>query len=309
MAFWKGKIFVTKTALKKKLRQGLFFLDGAMGTQLIAYGIEPGKCSELLNVESPGLIMRIHQAYINAGSDAVITNTFGGNSFALARHGLANRMTELNSSAAHLARKAAGRSKYVFGDIGPSGDFLEPLGHLKSHQLKAAFTDQVQALLSGGVDGVIIETMSAVEEAVIAVKAAKSAGSDLPVLASMSFDKKGNDFRTMMGVTVETAVTLLISAGADAVGFNCGSATLDDYVELSKKFVDAAKSADKDVLVLAEPNAGKPELAEGKTVHKVTPNEFAAAAQKIYDAGVTIIGGCCGTSPDHIKALAKKLRD
>ncbi|MFH1369846.1 MAG: homocysteine S-methyltransferase family protein [Planctomycetota bacterium] len=296
-----------KTHLKNRLQKGLFILDGAMGTQLISHGIQPGKCSEMLNIESPGLVMRIHKTYIHAGSDAVITNTFGGNGFTLARHGLANRLTEINTAAAHLARKAAGRTKYVLGDIGPSGDFLEPLGHLKPDQLRSAFADQAKALLAGGVDGIIIETMSAVDEAVVAIKAAKSSGADVPVLASMAFDKKGNDFRTMMGVTVETAVLLLVSAGADAVGFNCGSATLDEYIDLAKKFVDTVRAVDKNVLVFAEPNAGKPDLVDGKAVYKVTPDEFADAAQKIYDAGVTIIGGCCGTSPEHINALAQKL--
>jgi len=286
----------------------LFLLDGAMGTQLIAHGVKPGKCSELLNIESPGLIMRIHKAYLEAGSDAVITNTFGGNGFSLARHGMANRLTEINTTAAHLARQAAGPNKYVLGDIGPSGDFLEPLGHLKPDQLGAAFADQAKALLAGGVDGFIIETMSAVDEVILATKAAKSAGADLPVLASMSFDKKGDDFRTMMGATVEAAVPALVAAGADAVGFNCGSATLYEYVELAKNFVEAVRASNADVLVFAEPNAGKPDVIDGKTVYKVTPDEFAAAAQKIYEAGVTIIGGCCGTSPDHITALAKKLR-
>jgi methionine synthase I (cobalamin-dependent) len=299
---------LSKTRLKNRLQQGLFLLDGAMGTQLIAHGIQPGKCSELLNIESPGLVMRIHKAYIHAGCDAVITNTFGGNGFTLARHGLANRLTEINTAAAHLARKAAGPDNYVLGDIGPTGDFLEPLGHLKPDQLKTAFYDQAKALLAGGADGIIIETMSAVEETVLVIKSAKSAAPDVPVLASMSFDKKGNDFRTMMGVTVETAVLLLVSAGADAVGFNCGSATLAEYIDLAKKFVDTARAVDKNVLVLAEPNAGKPELVDGKAVYKVTPDEFADAAQKIHEAGVTIIGGCCGSSPDHITALAKKLR-
>jgi len=279
-----------------------------MGTQLIAHGVQPGKCSELLNIESPGLVMRIHKAYLQAGSDAIITNTFGGNGFTLARHGLANRLVEINTAAAHLARKAAGPDNYVLGDIGPSGDFLEPLGHLKPDQLTTAFYNQAKALLAGGVDGIIIETMSAIDEAVLAIKAAKSVGPDLPVLASMSFDKRGNDFRTMMGVTVETAVSALISAGADVVGFNCGSTTLNEYVELAIKFVESVRAASKNILVLAEPNAGKPELLDGKTVYKVTPDEFADAAQKIYEAGVTIIGGCCGTSPDHITALSQKLR-
>ncbi|MCJ7728752.1 MAG: homocysteine S-methyltransferase family protein [Sedimentisphaerales bacterium] len=305
-----------RVSLKDRLRQGLFLLDGAMGTQLIAYGVEPGKCSELLNIESPGLVMRIHKAYLHAGSDAVLTNTFGGNGFALARHGLANRVMDVNTTGAHLARKAAGRTKYVLGDIGPAGDFLEPLGSLKPDQLTTVFADQAKALLAGGVDGFIIETMSAIEEAAIAVRAAKSAGSDLPVLASMSFDKRGPDFKTMMGVDVNAAVSALVSAGADAVGFNCGTVSLDEYVELAEKFVSAMKtlentratSHERRATIFAEPNAGKPELVDGKAVYKVTPDEFASAAQKIYAAGVTIIGGCCGSTPEHIHTLAKKLR-
>jgi 5-methyltetrahydrofolate--homocysteine methyltransferase len=297
-----------RVSLKNRLRQGLFVLDGAMGTQLIAQNVEPGRCNEMLNLESPGVVLRIHKAYLDAGSDAVLTNTFGGNGFALTRHGLVNRVRDINTAGAHLARKAAGQAKYVLGDIGPSGDFLEPLGHLKPNQLRTAFAEQAGALLAGGVDGFIIETMSAVEEIVIAVEAVKSAGADLPVLASMSFDKRGDDFRTMMGVDVKTAVSALVSAGADAVGFNCGTTTLDEYVELAKRYVSAVRALSKDVPVFAEPNAGKPELIDGKAVYKVTPEEFADAAQKIYAAGVTIIGGCCGTGPEHINALAKKLR-
>jgi 5-methyltetrahydrofolate--homocysteine methyltransferase len=298
---------VSKTRLKKRLREGLFLLDGAMGTQLILHGVEPGKCNELINLESPGLILRIHNAYLEAGCDAVITNTFGGNGFALTRHGLVNRLADINTSAAQVAQKAIGGTKYVLGDIGPSGDFLEPAGHLKPDQLVTAFHNQAKALVAGGIDGFIIETMSAIDEAVLALKAAKSAGGDLPILASMSFDKRGNDFRTMMGADVKGAVCALIAAGADAVGFNCGTATLDEYVELAKRYVAEVKATGKDVLVFAEPNAGMPSVIDGKAVYKVTPDEFAAAGKKIYDAGVTIIGGCCGTGPEHIKALAKKL--
>jgi methionine synthase I (cobalamin-dependent) len=294
--------------LKDRLRKGLFLLDGAMGTQLIGLGIEPGKCSELLNFESPGLVLRIHSSYLNAGSDAILTNTFGGNGITLARHGLEERIADINSTGAQLARKAAGKDKYVLGDIGPSGDFLEPLGSLKPDQLRGIFADQAKALQAGGVDGFIIETMGAVDEVVVAVEAVKYSGSSLPVLASMSFDKRGNDFRTMMGVDVKTAVSSLVAAGADAVGFNCGTTTLDEYVELAKRYVAAAKAVNPKVLVFAEPNAGKPELLDGQAVYKVTPDEFADAAQKIYNAGITIIGGCCGTSPAHIEAVSKKLR-
>ena len=299
---------MSRARLKDRLRKGVFLLDGAMGTELIARRVQPGKCNEMLNIESPGTILQIHNSYIHAGSDAVLTNTFGANGFALARHGLSARVKEINLAGAHLARKAAGSSNYVLGDIGPSGDFLEPYGHLKPDQLEATFADQAKALLAGGVDGFIIETMSAIEEIVLAIKAAKAAGPDLPVLASMSFDKRGDDFKTMMGVDVNKAVSALASAGADAVGFNCGSATLDDYVELAKKFVASVRALNKNILVFAEPNAGRPELIDGKAVYKVTPDEFASTAQKIYEAGVTIIGGCCGSGPDHIEALAQKLR-
>jgi 5-methyltetrahydrofolate--homocysteine methyltransferase len=304
----KRNIFVGKQNLKDRLRKGLFLLDGAMGTQLIGMGIEPGKCSEQLNFESPGLVMRIHNSYLGAGSDAIITNTFGGNGLTLARHGLEHRVGDINTTGAQLARKAAGKDKYVLGDIGPSGDFLEPLGSLKPEQLRGIFADQVKGLLAGGVDGFIIETMGAVDEAVVAVEAAKRSGSGLPVLASMSFDKRGNDFRTMMGVDVKTAVSSLVAAGADAVGFNCGTAALDEYVELAIRYVADAKAVNPTVMVFAEPNAGKPELLDGKAVYKVIPDEFADAAQKIYTAGITIIGGCCGTSPAHIEAVSKKLR-
>ncbi len=297
-----------KVNLIERLRQGVFILDGAMGTQLMAHGIEPGQCNEMLNLDSPDVISQIHKSYFEAGSDAVITNTFGGNRFSLARHGLAERVEELNKAGAALARKAAGQSKYVLGDIGPTGDFLEPLGTLKPDELKTAFAEQAAALSAGGVDGFIIETMAAVEEAAIAIKAAKSAAGGLPVLASMSFDKRGPDFKTMMGVDVDKAVSALISAGADAVGFNCGTATLDEYVQLAKKYVSAARAAGKDILVFAEPNAGKPELVDDEAVYKVTPEEFAAAAKKIREAGINIIGGCCGTGPEHIRALAEKLR-
>jgi len=297
---------VGKVTLKERLRQGVFVLDGAMGTQLITHGIQPGTCNEMLNLDSADVILRIHKSYLEAGSDVVLTNTFGGNRFSLARHGLAGRVGEINTAAAKLAREAAGQDKYVLGDIGPTGDFLEPLGSLKSDELKAAFAEQAKALLDGGVDGFIIETMAAVDEATIAIEAARSVSDSLPVFASMSFDKRGPDFRTMMGVDVKTAVSVLVSA--DVVGFNCGTETLDEYAELAKRYMAAVQESGEGALVFAEPNAGKPELVDGKAVYKVTPEEFGEAAVKIRAAGISIIGGCCGTSPEHIKALANKLR-
>lgn len=299
---------MSRLKLTERIRQGVFLLDGAMGTQLFARGVEPGSCNDLLNVTSPDLVLDIHRAYFEAGSDAVLTNTFGANRYALARHGCADRTFDINKAGAEVARKAAGEDRYVLGDIGPTGDFLEPLGSLRAEQVAAAFTEQVNGLRHGGVDGFIIETMTALDELEIAIRATKTAGGGLPVLASMSFDKGAAGFRTMMGVDVPTAVSKMLSLGADAVGFNCGTAALDDYVDLSKACVAAVQASGKKAPVFAEPNAGKPDLVDGQAVYQVMPDEFAAACRKILDAGVHILGGCCGTGPQHIHAMAKTLK-
>ncbi len=296
-----------RIGLRERIRQGPFLLDGAMGTQLIARGIEPGTCNDYLNVESPQIVLDVHKAYFEAGSNAVLTNTFGGNRYALGRHGFADKVEEINRAGAQVARRAAGKDKYVLGDIGPSGDFLQPLGTLKADDLREAFAQQARGLLAGGADGFIIETMTALEEITVAVEAVKSV-CDLPVFASMAFDQARDDFKTMMGVGVEAAVANVVSLGVDAVGFNCGGASLDGYVELAGRFVSAVKASDSDVLILAEPNAGRPELTDGEAVYNVSPEDFAAAAARIHSAGVSIIGGCCGTSPKHIREVAKMLK-
>ncbi len=297
-----------RMSLKERISGGIFLLDGAMGTQLIARGIEVGKCNDYLNVESPDVVSDIHRSYFEAGSDAVLTNTFGANKYALGRHRLEDEAAKINSAGAQIARRAAGEEKYVLGDIGPSGDFLEPLGSLKPEELREAFARQAKALLDGGVDGFIIETMTALDEVTIAIEAVKSVGGGVPVLASMSFDRARDDFKTMMGVDVETAVAKIVSLDVDAVGFNCGTVSLDEYIELAEKFVSTVKALGKDVLIYAEPNAGKPELVEDQAVYKVSPEDFAAAVEKIHSRGVSIIGGCCGTSPAHIRATAEKLK-
>jgi 5-methyltetrahydrofolate--homocysteine methyltransferase len=324
---------MAKISLRERINKGVFLLDGAMGTQLIARGIELGRCYDYLNIEQPDTILEIHRAYLEAGSDAVLTNTFGANKYALARYGLSDKVKEINTAAAKIARRAAGAGsprceagKYVLGDVGPSGDFLKPLGNLEPEELKDAFAEQAEALSEGGVDGFIIETMTSLDEATIAVEAVKSVSGELPVFASFAFDGVAGDFRTMMGVDVKSAVTKMVSSGVDAVGFNCGTVTMKQYVTLAEEFaklladksgvaVSATakqtpniKLGAKRVLLLAEPNAGQPELVDGRTVYKVSPEDFAAAAEKIHSAGVNIIGGCCGTTPGHIRALAERLK-
>ena len=289
--------------LRKRIIEGLLLLDGAMGTELIARGVKAGTCNDFLNIESPDIVLDIHRAYLQAGSDAVITNTFGANKYALGRHGLAERSKEINTAAAQIARRAAGEEKYVLGDIGPSGDFLEPLGSVKPEELKEAFSQQAKALLDGGVNGFIIETMTALDEVTIAIEAVKSI-SDLPVFVSLSYDPAGEKFRTMMGIDPADAADKLLPLGIDAIGFNCGSLSMEQYVSLAQIYVSEMKGG---VAILAEPNAGKPELVDDRVIYKVSPEDFAVAAEKIHSAGVNIIGGCCGTSPAHIEAITKKL--
>jgi len=299
---------MNRVDLKERISKAVLLLDGAMGTELIARGIEGQKCNEYLNISSPDSITEIHRSYLAAGSDAVLTNTFGANRFVLARHGLADEVDKINAAGARLARQAAGDKGYVLGDIGPSGDFLAPLGSLRPEELKDAFAEQASGLLAGGVDGFIIETMTALDELTIAIEAVKAVANDLPVFASMAFEARGNDFRTMMGVAPAQALNQLVATGVDAVGFNCGSASLDDYIRLAEIFASAAGCLNLNISLIAEPNAGKPQIVDGRVVYNIRPDDFAAAIERIHSAGVNIIGGCCGTGPAHISAAAKKIK-
>ena len=296
---------MSKQSLADQIKNGLLILDGAMGTQLMANGIQPDKCNDYLNIDSPELIVRIHSAYFDAGSDAVLANSFGANKFTLVRHGHSEIAEKINFAAAQNARKAAGEDRYVIGDIGPTGDFLKPLGTLDADELKAAFAEQAKGLADGGVDGFLIETMTALDEAVITVEAIQSVCT-LPIFVSFAYGPAGKNYKTMMGIDIDSAVSQIIPLGINAIGFNCGTIPMGDYVKLTEKYAQAL--AGSDTIILAEPNAGLPELVDGKTVYRLEPGEYAEFAKKIADAGAGIIGGCCGTTPEHIKALAKRLK-
>lgn len=294
-----------RVGLTKRLEQGTFFLDGAMGTQLYAVGAPEDCCTDMLNLECAEIVRLVHQQYAESGVDGVITNSFGGNAYALCRHGFADHAYTINLAAARLARYAVGDDKYVLGDVGPSGGFLEPLGEIKPKELKEAFAEQARGLVDGGVDGFIIETMTALEEAEIAVEAAKSV-SRLPVFVSLAYDAAGESARTMMGVSPEQAVQRLADKGIAAIGFNCGTLDMDGYVRLAETYASALKGTS--VLLLAEPNAGRPELQDGKAVYRLSPDAFAQEIIRIKQAGARILGGCCGTSPSHIAAAIKAAR-
>jgi 5-methyltetrahydrofolate--homocysteine methyltransferase len=294
-----------RVGLAKRLEQGTFFLDGAMGTQLYEAGAPQDCCTDMLNLECAEIVRSVHLQYLQAGVDGIITNSFGSNGIALCRHGFADHAYTINLAAARLARYAAGDDKYVLGDIGPSGGFLEPLGDIKPTELKEAYAEQARGLIDGGVDGFIIETMTALDELETAVQAVKSV-SRLPVWVSLAYDAAGNEARTMMGVSPQQAVERLADQGIAAIGYNCGTLDMDGYLKLTESYAQALQGSS--VRLLAEPNAGKPELEGTRAVYKLTPAEFAEALVKIKEAGAHILGGCCGTRPEHIAAAVNKLK-
>jgi 5-methyltetrahydrofolate--homocysteine methyltransferase len=296
-------------SLIERLKQGLFLLDGAMGTQLLNSSVTGLRCLDYFNIEFPEIVSDIHKAYIKAGSDAIITNTFGANRFSLTRHKLAEKMEQINMEGVRIARQAAGSEGYVLGDIGPSGEFLAPIGTLKPDDLRRAFLEQAFVLKEAGVDGFIIETMTALEEITVAIEAVKTVSENLPVFASMAFDWSKKGFRTPMGVDVSSSVSAIIDLGVDAVGFNCGKVPVGEYEKLAGEFVAIAYAlGEGKVKVFAEPNAGDPSFVGGRTVYSMLPEDFAAQMEAVYDAGVRIIGGCCGTGPEHIKAIGELLK-
>jgi len=292
-----------KRDLLSACRNGVILCDGATGTQLMARGLAPGECGMRWNAERAGDVEAVHAAYAAAGCRLITTNSFGGTRAMLARHGAEAHMAEWNRLAASLARRAAGEDGWVFGDVGPFGDFLEPLGETTEEELGDIFRGQIEALVSGGADAVLVETMSDPAEAAVGVRAAKSVSS-VPVAVTYAFQKSGDVFRTMMGTTAAEAVARALEAGADIVGANCGTdLSLDDYILLAHSLVAAAGDAP----VILQPNAGTPKSGPDGIYYDATADEMGATAIRLRDAGVRIIGGCCGTSPALLAAMGKAL--
>jgi len=274
--------------------------DGATGTTLQKAGLPPGAAPERWNLERQDEVRALHRGYIEAGADMVLTNTFGGTAIRLKREGLGDRVAEINRAAAELAREVAGSSTLVVGDIGPTGEMLAPLGTLAYEDAVAAFAEQARALAEGGVDVILVETMSDLTEVEAAVAGVRQA-TDLPLMVTMSFDTKG---RTMMGVKPERAAQALLALGVDVMGANCGR-TLTETLEAVLKMREAVP----DAVLMAKPNAGLPHAEGGDLVYDVTPDVMADYARRFVDeAGVVIFGGCCGSTAAHIRAVADALK-
>lgn len=275
--------------------------DGGLGSMLIAAGLPAGVGPEAWNLERPDAVAEVHRQYFAAGSHVVHSNSFGASPVKLAEGGLADRAERINRRAAEIACSVRPAGRFVAGDIGPTGKMLQPLGDLDPVMAEEAFRRQADALLAGGADFISIETMFSLEEALIALKAAKSLGKVF-VVASLTYNRSPRGFFTMMGDGVAKAAQALEAAGADAIGSNCGLGSAD-MVDLA-----AALRAATRLPILVQPNAGRPVVEEGRTVYRQTPAEFASDALRIKAAGADMLGGCCGTDPEFIRELARMVR-
>jgi len=287
--------------LDRLARGDILIADGATGTYLQAHDLEPGACPEEMNVTHPGIVRQAAEEFFAAGSDLVLTNSLGGTRFGLRRHGHGERVREFNRLAAELPRSAAPPDHYVVATAGPTGEFLAPLGPVSEQQMYDAFAEQVTAFEEGGADGVVFETMTALEEISLAIRAARD-NTGLLVAGSMTFDKGPGGLFTTMGVTPEQAVEGMLAAGADIVGSNCGGGS-DLMVEVAERFRSATDS-----YLIVQANAGVPELVGGDTVFPETPEYMAERFQTLAGMRINILGGCCGTTPDHIRALVRAVR-
>lgn len=288
------------SSLIRRLRlKKVLVSDGAWGTFLQAKGLKPGECPELWNLDRPLDVLNIAESYIHAGSDVIETNSFGGSSITLERFGLKDHAFEINKAAAMISRKAAGPEHLVMGSIGPSGKILMT-EEISPDELYEAFREQALALEEGGADVIVIETMTDLQEALIALKAVKE-NTRLETICTMTFDRTvSGEFRTMMGVSPEEMTKELAGAGADMIGTNCGHG-MNDMEGIVKEI---RKTNDR-IPVIVQGNAGVPEYRNGQTVYPLSPDEFAGCILPLLAAGASVVGGCCGTLPEHISKIRK----
>lgn len=284
-------------ALLERLNEERLVCDGAIGTMLMSSGMPEGACPDEWGVKNKKVLASIHKAYIEAGADMIITNTFGANRIKLKKYKLEKKAEDINKRAAEIAKKCAGDKAYVLGDIGPTGEYLKPAGNIEPDEMLSCFAGQVKALESAGVDAVILETMSDMEELKNAIMATKE-NTKLPLIASMTFQvTKNKGFRTTSGISIPQFVNEALLAGCDVIGTNC-NLTIAGMIGLITEMHSLSTA-----FLIAQPNAGMPKLVDGKAVYDESPDELEKYLPELIEAGVNIIGGCCGTTPEHIRKI------
>jgi homocysteine S-methyltransferase len=285
---------------RDRLERGTVVFDGAMGTMLYGRGVFVNRCFDELNLSSPNLVRQVHAEYLEAGADVIETNTFGAHRFKLGPHGLESQVRKINREGARIAREAAGESGLVAGAIGPIGKPLEPLGSISPKDAEAAYREQVEGLVEGGVDALVIETMPSLDQAKAALAAARALGGELPVAVSLTFNEEGT---TLYGDSPEDAVRELEALGVALVGANCSQGP-QAMLETLQRMAAVARSAK----LSAMPNAGSPAYVDGRYVYLCTPEYMATWARRFLEAGASVVGGCCGTTPAHIRDLVRSVR-
>ena len=287
--------------LKKLLQEkSILISDGAWGTMLHAKGLPSGECPELWNITHPDKVREIPRAYKDAGSEVILTNSFGGSPIKLRMFDQQDKAYELNLAAAQISRQVAGEEVAVLASVGPTGQLLEPYGEISEEDMIESFRVQIRGLVDGGADAILIETMSDIGEASCAVKAAQEI-TDLPIIVSMTFER-GKEFRTIMGQSIPEIIQAMTALNVDILGTNCGYGT-EGIVSIVREM---AKLTDKPII--AHPNAGLPVIKGGETVFPESPEEMASYIPEFVEAGAKIIGGCCGTRVEHIRAIAKEIK-
>jgi len=292
-----------KKLLQEAIRERPMLGDGAMGTQLMIAGLEQGNCGEAWNLTHPERVLAIQRRYVEAGSECIITNTFGGSRIMLNRHSQADHVVDVNKAGVEIARRAFGdKEGYVLGDIGPFGGLLEPFGDFTESQVRSAFEEQARALVEAGADAIIIETQTSLEELLIGIEAAQAAGAKC-IIGSMAYDVTldGSTFRTMMGIGPERAAEFMEEHGAHIVALNCGTGM---EMERARDAVERYRNVTS-LPVMVQPNAGKPQLVNMKVVYDETPEQMVKGLTPLLKAGANIVGSCCGSTPEHIRAFRK----
>jgi 5-methyltetrahydrofolate--homocysteine methyltransferase len=280
-------------------RRDVLVGDGAWGTQLMERGLPAGQPPEWFALERPAVLEEVARLYVEAGADLVTTDTFGGTTFRLKLHGLDGERARVNRRAVEAVKRAVAGRALVSASVGPTGQLLEPYGDTSPDAAEAAFAEQIAVLAEAGADVLCIETMGDLVEATRAVRAAREVAPGLPVMATMTFEPTPRGYFTVMGVSVEKAVQGLEAAGADVVGSNCGTG-IEDMVKIARVMAAATR-----LPLLIQPNAGLPESRDGRVVYDETPETMAARVPELLDLGVAVVGGCCGTTPDHTRALRR----
>jgi len=287
----------------ERLNEDILVCEGAMGTMLMAKGMPKGVCPESWAIENENILLSVHKEYVESGADIIIANTFGANGIKLKKFDLQEKGPDINRKAVDIARKAASDKAYVFGDIGPTGGYIKPVGDIEPEEMLKVFAEQVKVLSAAGCDAIILETISDLEELKTAIIAVKE-NSKLPLISSMTFGKtESKGFRTTSGISIPQFVNDSLLSGSDVIGVNC-TITIADMVELIAEIKKLCSS-----FIIAQPNAGMPKLIDGNTIYEQSVDEYIKHVPKLIEAGVNIIGGCCGTTPEYIRKIKEIVID